>query len=807
MRFNFDVAESTVGDSRRSLTPKDELQWVPLQNHPVFTSADGGDTTAAASASARDVKNLLSWDGASRLYYWDSNTQCLHRISIRLGEPDPTSVVAASPSKVLRADEELNFVVNKISINRNGSALLLAGSHDLCVMYLYGRSSTKDNTIICRTVSIGSQVYSSESSAIRILQVSWHPYSHNHVGILSSDSVFRLFDLSSDVVQPEQEYYLQPVEPGRSRNAASICPVDFSFGGDHLWDRFSVFVLFSDGSVYILCPVVPFGSVYKWESILEIYSDAHTFGLNSTNSAAICNSNVAISWLEATFPELVQQTTDVENPSTIKAHSHALFDASLALQGPLRKVCRAGEDEAVAVRGAECEGRAVSFLYNLVSKDSILVTAWSGGQLQIDALADEIQPVWITGSAPRLRVDSHDHVRGIAMICESNAAEHSIVKLDQPLDNTVWLGHPPPLLRLAIVDLALPRKTEGSSLITMFADPLMPERIYSLHEGGVDSIVLHFLPFTSQINGKDENIKIPSVHPVLSTCQGETSSPSPLFGFASLSDSFGYSWVVVVTSTEECVVLEMKTWNLLLPIQIDQEKPASLEEQKEKDTPDIISKELLTGPKSVLAPQALPNLRSISADSIEGRSAIHQYFKLFHENYVEYAHKVYFELKHHGPQLKRIIDDQHARLKEAQEKMLRVEAKQSMLDERIARAVQRHSSLEQRLQHLRRLPGAHKKPLSRAEREFKSELDQFTGVELDALKSSIDTLRARLRRYTQSSKDSVTNQRRKMPGRNNAQDTQISQLKSSLEKLSLLNSESTKKVELVESALKTRDSS
>ncbi|TYG51960.1 hypothetical protein ES288_D10G303100v1 [Gossypium darwinii] len=810
MRFNFDIAESTEDDSRRSLTPKEDFQWVPLQTHPVFTTtADGGGTAATASASAGGVRNLLAWDGASRLYYWDSNQQCLHRISIRLGEPDPTSVVAASPSKVLRADKELNFVVNKISINRNGSALLLAGLDDLCVMYLYGRSSTKENAIVCRTVSIGSQVYSSDSSAIRILQVSWHPYSDTHVGILSSDSVFRLFDLSSGVVQPEQEYYLQPVEPGRSRNAASICPVDFSFGGDHLWDRFSVFVLFSDGSVYILCPVVPFGSVYKWESILEIYSDAHTFGLKSAKSAAVNNSNMAISWLEATFPEVAQEATDRENLSTIKAHSHALFDASLALQGPLRKVCHGGEDEDLAVRGAECEGRAVSFLYNLVSKDSILVTAWSGGQLQIDALADEIQPVWITGSAPRLRVDSFDHIRGIAMICESIPAEHSIVKLDQPLDNTVWLGHPPPLLRLAIVDLALPRKTEGSSLITMFADPLMPERIYSLHEGGVDSIVLHFLPFTSQINGKDENIKTPSVHPVLSTCQGETSSssPSPLSGFASLSDSFGYSWVVVVTSTQECVVLEMKTWNLLLPIQIDKEKPIDMEQQKEKDTPDIISKELLSGPKSVLAPQASPNLRSISADSIEGRSALHQYFKLFHENYVEYAHKVYFELKHHGPQLKRIIDDQHARLDEAQQKISRVEAKQPMLDERIDRAVQRHNSLEQRLQRLRRLPGAHKKPFSRAEREFKSELDQFTGVELDALRSSIDTLGARLKRYTKSSKDNLTTQRRKIPGRNHVQDAQISQLKLSLEKLSLLNSESTKKVELVESAIKTVESS
>lgn len=50
----------------------------------------------------------------------------------------------------------------------------------------------------------------------------------------------RLFNLAVDPLQPEQEYYLQPMEPGRSSSASSVCPVGFSFGGDHLWDRFSV---------------------------------------------------------------------------------------------------------------------------------------------------------------------------------------------------------------------------------------------------------------------------------------------------------------------------------------------------------------------------------------------------------------------------------------------------------------------------------------------------------------------------------------------------------------------------------------
>ncbi|KAF8009899.1 hypothetical protein BT93_J0775 [Corymbia citriodora subsp. variegata] len=797
MRFNFNFADPTPELQPRSLTPKEEAQWLPLQNHPVFSlSAAAAGPSAPTNSPA--PRNLLAWDGSSRLYFWDNEQRCLHRISVRLGEPEPTSVLAASPSKVLRADTEIKFAVDKISINRNGSALLLEGSDALCVMYLYGRSSAADD-IICRTVLVGSEVYLNGSNALRVLRASWHPYSDNHLGVLSSDSVFRLFDLSANAMQPEQEFYLQPVEPGKSKKAASICTVDFYFGGDHLWDRFSVFVLFADGSVYILCPIVPFKSAHKWQSILEIYGDAHTYGLKSTNPAAARNSSMAISWLEATFPELAQQEAEGGNPATVKAHPYALFDASLSLQGPLHKASHGREDD-LAVRGAECEGCAVSFLYNLVSKDSILVTAWSGGQLQVDALADEIQPVWNIGSPPRLRVDSFDCILGLAMICESNPEEPSKGNVIKPLEHTIWLGQPPPLLRLAIVDLALPQQTNSDAQIMMFTDPLVPERIYALHTGGIDSIVLHFLPFTSQANGKEEVVRTPSINPVLSTCLEETSSPAPLCGALSLSDSFGYSWIVGVTSSRDCIVLEMKTWDVLLPVGVDTEKKdISLDKSKEMETPAMISKELISGPRVVLVPQTPSNQRSVAADSIEGRSILHQYFKIFHENYVEYAHKVYFEVKHHAPQLKRIIDDQHARLVEAQDRLLKVERKQMELDERMDHAIQQHEILDERLKCLRKLPVAHKKPLSRAERDFKSELDHFAGVEMDALHSSIDSISARLRRYTQLTKKEQTLRKKSL-----VQDNQISQLKSSLEKLSLVNNDNLKKVKLVEKAISSK---
>ena len=89
---------------------------------------------------------------------------------------------------------------------------------------------------------------------------------------------------------------------------------------------------------------------------------------------------------------------------------------------------------------------------------------------------------------------------------------------------------------------------------------------------------------------------------------------------------------------------------------------------------------------------------------------------------------MYFELKHHGPHLKKIIDNMRTRLHEAQKKLQNVEERQPKLDDRIRRSIEHHESLEERLHKLRRLPGIHKKPLTRAEREFKAELGTFLSL-------------------------------------------------------------------------------
>lgn len=115
MRHNFGSVDAEP-DSR-ALTPKEEIKWLPLEKHPVFASA--GDAGGVGAEDSIGPINLLAWDGSSRLYFWDNSRQCLHRITIRLGEPEPTSVLAAYPSKV--------FLLN---------CFCVLSAYRLCILFL-----------------------------------------------------------------------------------------------------------------------------------------------------------------------------------------------------------------------------------------------------------------------------------------------------------------------------------------------------------------------------------------------------------------------------------------------------------------------------------------------------------------------------------------------------------------------------------------------------------------------------------------------------------------------------------------------
>ena len=85
------------------------VEWLPLERHPVFNrKTETGaaprldDAAAAAFTDVSGGWNLAAWDSSSsRLYVWNSQDGCLHRLSVRLRTPDGhASVEAATPSEV-----------------------------------------------------------------------------------------------------------------------------------------------------------------------------------------------------------------------------------------------------------------------------------------------------------------------------------------------------------------------------------------------------------------------------------------------------------------------------------------------------------------------------------------------------------------------------------------------------------------------------------------------------------------------------------------------------------------------------------
>ncbi|KAJ3698486.1 hypothetical protein LUZ61_002191 [Rhynchospora tenuis] len=757
------------------------LEWVPLATHPVFASLRDSHPSLDFNPGSGGGGRLVAWDAVtSRLYIWDPTMRAIHSLSVRLQDSedgsetwDPVSVEAAVPSETLVPSVQITHEVHQISLNKDGSSLLIAGSDKLTVISIFDKTSTNGETVICRAVPVATQILLGQDKGMRVLQASWHPFSRAHFGLLTSDAVFRLFDLSSNLERPEQEFYLQQVPSGRGLSAVSLCPVAFSYGAHHLWDTFSIFFLFSDGSIYILCPVVPFGSLYTHKHIKAIYEeDVRSFESEAPNTNAIRTSRLALSWLEETFPEMLSEVLDVHGLSLCRACAYAPLDASLILQGPLCKISHG--------QGADIlKGRAVSFLYTPVGKDSILITAFNTGLLYIQALADEIHPQWATGAGPYLSLDANHNIKGVAMICESSP------------QNTDGPAQTPPLLELAVVDLALSdqdQKQQGA-VLSLFPDPVVAERFYCVHSGGADAVTINFLPF-SDVDVEPASAKPPSVQPVFDM------ENKGLYGFSAIADSFGDSHIIGVTHKYECIVIEMKRWKQTLTVNWGEIAEAGSVDMT-SGVMTSVSKDLLAGPKPVVL-NSTGSLKTMNPESIEGRSTLHHYMKIFRENYVEYAHKVSIELKQCTGHLKSLIEEQNKRVNAVKKLLETVETKEDRIQERIESACSSHADLERRLNRLRRLPLVHKKPLSKAEKDFRAQLDRFAGVELDALHSAIEALSARMKRYNSSHASSVSPRRTAPKGRTHASEAQVSLLKSSLGKLSSINEENTQKLKLLE---------
>lgn len=170
----------------------------------------------------------------------------------------------------------------KSQFNRHDLAQNLLPAQRFCVRFADGTS--EDITLDASSATAGSDLERAQQYASRylkktgkivsisreagaamvrqigyftsVVQAAWHPLSDNHVVVLSDAEEICVFNTNQDVSKPEQRHLLDFQIKGRATGATSTA---FSFGSPHmLWDIFTCYVLRSDGSIFALCPLIPY---------------------------------------------------------------------------------------------------------------------------------------------------------------------------------------------------------------------------------------------------------------------------------------------------------------------------------------------------------------------------------------------------------------------------------------------------------------------------------------------------------------------------------------------------------------------
>lgn len=396
--------------------------------------------------------------------------------------------------------------------------------------------------------------------------------------------------------------------------------------------------------------------------------------------------------------------------------------------------------------------QAENIVYTVVGKDSILGVTGQDSCVHLYGVDDELQPMWNSTAPPRLTVDEDGHIMSVGMLVQVEASREDVVSKTANVDeshnnlgpSSPWTGQPPPLVGLGDVELSLQPAVLSAAPLCLLMDPVVPERLYCYHAAGMDAISLQCLPFSADSSSRiftgDPH---PLVVPLLDTCPGGGIVPQPLLGVVPILDPFGETWLVAVTVQGECAVVEVKPQPTLAnPLYIEgvKQNHSSDLEALEAGVFQMMSRELLLGPKDIPISQVTLSGMPLTVDTIEGRTFLHDQCKLLREKYIEYAHRVHVELTSHGTRLHEIVQEQQRLLHQVQEKMKQAQKTTGYLVGRLEKTFETTCQLEQRIKACSSLPSLRQNPLTESEMNFKSELDVMRLQNHEVFHSVIDLL-------------------------------------------------------------------
>lgn len=647
----------------------------------------------------------LAYDGAGRLYAYGKD-HVLRSVSVREQLLDDSAQEAAQDDEVQQNEQRVRLLQPDTALPCDAERLHINRAGTYALVYGHGNDAREDGAPALHVVSLTQREEDAvampledmllvDRPGLQILQAAWHPGSDVHFATLTSDNIFRLYHVD-DLTSPEQqvELRLRERQPLGLTDMEGSQAAAFTFGSLHLWERFAVFFACSDGKLFVVTPIAPFGCAVPASALHRLH--AHT---DAATEAA--SRSCARAWLQQAFPSLGHADTSSALGS-VTCHPAALDEHAPALQGPLHLTAPGGarHDSLLDFLDADDDVVACQMLGS-GGAVGCLAVGTAGAAVGLLAIADAVQPCWAP-QPPQATLDSS----GSIVTTRSQAVRHAV-------------GAPQVLL-LDVVHLQEEAGQHASATpLQLLPSPAESDSLYAAHASGVVAVKLPWLPrLAALVSGADGDGSDRAPLPATAV-QDICSHPAPISGFSVIGDALLGAAVVAADASGglHCLAPAAGAAAQLLR---QPQSAAAASPAAPAHSPDVEAAvtehfgQLLSQPASDGIVPDGPRY----AGTPDGQRALADAVAALRERHVEFAHAAHHDLLQHAKRLQGNAAAQERQLAQLQRQAARLAAAAAAQEQQLQRATDLHDNLEARFRLLASLHWSLPQPMSAAEASF-----------------------------------------------------------------------------------------
>jgi len=719
---------------------------------------------SAAGATENGRRSTLAYDGHGRVFtvgedglLRSANVRSDFLVGAAARPRAPSKSGTGLPLRVLKPSPPLGLIPLQMSFSRGGQFAVITGRKrsnvelsGIAVIDVIETSTTAGSVDeVGRLLVLGAELFDSRPG-LQILQVAWHPSSDHHVGVLTSDNIWRIFSLH-EPSYPEQTFELGGLQQVTRERVLGMSTmkgekaVTFAFGPPvDSWERFTVFFMTLSGSIYILCPVAPFGCRFHLAAGAQPFpAGRHELHTDIQTSEA---------WLEQA---LGVQESLTHGHDYVEIKPHALEDHCPALQGPLAlhlqssspPQATAGNMQSLAVLHWE----ATVQLRNPQGADTAggsppsfcvaVVTAGLSGKISVALMEGNIVPAWKKADST-IWHDAYGSViaaRIVAQSATSSEATPTLSLFDEIHINVCdRAGVPGPDSDSEDDD------HDAAALLDVVRDPVSSDRCYIIHGHGAIGISLPWLPVLGGFlahAANDNQVAPPSLPSTIALDLAGEWGKDGIIGGCLIGNAATGSLLALVKATGTGQLLsthELYEQESLATTPPHAQQPMRSPEFSSKQSPQEVEKNaastaclradaalasqyawLLAGPNTQVSVVKSPGK---SCSDIEGQRDLHAAISQLHKKYVEYITQAHQFVTQKVAEIREEGQRQAAQECKLRHQQCDAAARRSLLAQRIERATKFNANLHSRYNLLSMLDSSRPRPMSFKEQAFMQEL-------------------------------------------------------------------------------------